>query len=169
MLPDSRICHPVRPTCLPQLWSTKPSFQDQLVLLTWPPWCRSSWPACPPCSHPWRKQPGSTRRTQPGMEQKEQSVTQGWQKHKHADTDAEFSLSGMCLSFFSFWFLFFLIFFFLWGNWRSNYSWFALRDCRSIYGSHAWGVKVHRIRPIAVISTERIKNEQAEKCLHRKE
>lgn len=59
---------------------------------------------------------------------------------------------------------FFIYFFFLWGNWRSNYSWFALRNCRSIYGSHTSGVKAHRIRLIAVISTERIKNEQAEKC-----
>lgn len=50
--PSSDTGQTLRSSCLPQHCSRKPDFQDKLVLLTLPPWCRSSSPACPPCSRP---------------------------------------------------------------------------------------------------------------------
>lgn len=102
--PDSDIHHPLRLTCLPQHWSTNPGFQDQLVLLTWPPWCRSSWPACPPCSHPWRKQPGSARRTRPAVEQKDKLLLKGG-RDTNTQTQTQIFLRLECaFLFFSFFF-----------------------------------------------------------------
>lgn len=105
--PDSDTCHSLRPTCLPQIWFRQPSFQDQVVLLTWPPWCRSSWPACPPCSHPWRKQPGSTRRTRPGVEQKDKVLLRGGRDtNTRTQTQSFLHLECAFPSFFNFFFSF---------------------------------------------------------------
>jgi len=67
----------LRSSCLLPDLSRKPNFQEELVLLTLPPWCHSSWPACPPCSRRWHKQPGSAQRTQPGVEQKDSALFKG--------------------------------------------------------------------------------------------
>lgn len=101
----------LRSSCLLPDLSRKPSFQEELVLLTLPPWCHSSWPACPPCSRRWHKQPGSAQRTQPGVEQKDRALFKG-------SRDISSSTPN-CL----FYLLFF--FFFPWGNGRSNSTWFT--------------------------------------------
>lgn len=89
------------------------------------------------------------------MEQKDRVLLEG-SRNKHMDTDAELSLTGMCLSYF----------FFPSGAMgdpiTADLPW---RDCRSIYSSHTWGLQAHRIRLTAVISTEGIKNKQAEECV----
>ena len=165
--PSSDTSQTLRSFCLPQYCSRKPDFHAKLVLLTLPPWCRSSWPACPPCSRPWRKQPGSARRTQPGVEQKDRVLLKGSRDiNTQIQTQNCLRLEWAFPSFSFFFLLFFFFFFFSIRQWRdpvtADLPW---RDCRSIYSSHTWGVQVYRIRLIAVISTEGIKNEQAEKCI----
>lgn len=119
----------LRSSCLLPDLPRKTDYKEKLALLTLPPWCRSSWPACPPCSHQWHMQPGSAQRTQPGVEQKDRALL------KDSRDINTWTQTQNCLQM-EFAFPLLLLFFFFLSEAMGDPVTADLpqRGCRSIYG-----------------------------------
>lgn len=147
----------LRSSCLLPDLPRKTDYKEKLALLTLPPWCRSSWPACPPCSHQWHMQPGSAQRTQPGVEQKDRALL------KDSRDINIWTQTQNCLQMEFAFPLLLLLFFFSVRQWEILLQLICPREAAEVFMVPHLGVQTYRIRLIAVISTEGIKNEQDEK------